>query len=87
MLPKNVLTRRFSSKNGENPPFKRQSYGLSYMDGCAVLCLWGSRRSGYQRGRVIPAASEQEAQALAEQIVARKLRRGMCVWSGYNHDL
>ena len=65
----------------------RQSYGLSYMDGCAVLCLWGSRRSGYQRGRVIPAASEQEAQALAEQIVARKLRRGMCVWSGYNHDL
>ena len=46
------------------------------LDGCAVICLWGSRRTGYQRGRVIPAVSEQEAQALAEQIVARKLRRG-----------
>lgn len=46
------------------------------LDGCAVLCLWGSRRTGYQRGRVISAASEQETHALAEQIVARKLRQG-----------
>ncbi len=46
------------------------------LDGCAVVCLWGSRRTGYQRQRVISMPSEQEAKALAEQIVARKLRRG-----------
>lgn len=46
------------------------------LDGCAVLYLWGSRRTGYQRAHIIPTGSTDEAQALAEQIVARKLRRG-----------
>ena len=46
------------------------------MDGCTVVCLWGSRGTSYQRERILPVSSPDEAQALAEQIVARKLRRG-----------
>jgi len=42
----------------------------------AVACLWGSRRTAYQRQRLIPCATEAEARALAEQIVRRKMRRG-----------
>ncbi len=46
------------------------------LDGCAVVCLWGSRRTNYQRQRVIPATSMTEAQGLAGKIVARKIGRG-----------
>lgn len=42
----------------------------------AVVCLWGSRETTYQQMQVIPAASLEAAQALADKIVAAKLRRG-----------
>jgi predicted DNA-binding WGR domain protein len=42
----------------------------------AVACFWGSRRTAYQRHRLIPCATEAEARALAERIVRRKIRRG-----------
>jgi predicted DNA-binding WGR domain protein len=42
----------------------------------AVVCVWGSRRSSYQRVRTLPAASIPEAEALAAKLVARKCRRG-----------
>lgn len=42
----------------------------------AVVCLWGSRRSSYQRAQVHAAATPAEAEALAEKIVRAKLRRG-----------
>ncbi len=46
------------------------------LDAAAVVCLWGSRRTRYQRLRVLPAASVAEAQAAAERIVRQKVRRG-----------
>jgi len=46
------------------------------LDPVAVVCVWGSRRSSYQRVRVLPAASIPEAEAMAEKLVARKYRRG-----------
>lgn len=42
----------------------------------AVLCLWGSRRTAYQRGRLIPCASMEEARERAAAIARRKRRRG-----------
>ncbi len=42
----------------------------------AVVCVWGSRRSGYQRLQVHPANSQEEAQKAAEKIVRGKIRRG-----------
>ena len=42
----------------------------------AVACFWGSRRTAYQRHRLIPCATEAEARALAERIVRAKIRRG-----------
>ena len=42
----------------------------------AVVCLWGSRRSGYQRLQVHQANSWEEARAAAEKIVQEKIRRG-----------
>lgn len=42
----------------------------------AVVCIWGSRRSSYQRLRTLPAASVEEAQTTAERIVRAKEQRG-----------
>lgn len=42
----------------------------------AVLCMWGSRRTAYQRHRLIPCRSPQEARELAERILRRKQGRG-----------
>lgn len=41
-----------------------------------IVCMWSSRRTACQRLRVIPAASREDAEALAGSIVARKVRRG-----------
>lgn len=49
------------------------------LDPVAVVCIWGSRRSSYQRIRVLPAASVEEASDLAKVIVRRKMRRGYLV--------
>ena len=46
------------------------------LDPVAVVCVWGSRRSGYQRLRVLPAESVEEAAAVFERIVRQKVRRG-----------
>ena len=45
-------------------------------DDCAVICAWGRRGTDYARWRIIPAVSLQQARHQAEQIVARKIRRG-----------
>ena len=42
----------------------------------AVVCLWGSRRSSYQRLQVHQANSWEEARTVAEKIVQEKIRRG-----------
>ena len=46
------------------------------LDPLAVVCIWGSRRSSYQRIQVHPAATQEEAQKVAEKIVRTKMRRG-----------
>jgi predicted DNA-binding WGR domain protein len=46
------------------------------LDPVAVVCVWGSRRSNYQRVQVHPAATPEEAQETAEKIVRVKIRRG-----------
>ena len=46
------------------------------LDPVAVVCFWGSRRSSYQRMQVHPAATQEEAQKVAEKIVRGKIRRG-----------
>ena len=46
------------------------------LDRVAVVCVWGSRRSSYQRMQVHPASTREEAQQVAEKIVRSKIRRG-----------
>jgi predicted DNA-binding WGR domain protein len=46
------------------------------LDPVAVVCVWGSRRSGYQRLQVHPTATPDEALKLAEKILQRKMQRG-----------
>jgi len=45
-------------------------------DRYAVVCLWGSRKTGYQRKKAISVTSLEQAQCLADKIVSRKIRRG-----------
>jgi len=45
-------------------------------DHYSVICLWGSRRTGYQREKAFSAVSLEQAQGLADKIVSRKIRRG-----------
>ena len=46
------------------------------LDSVAVICVWGSRRSSYQRVQVHPAATREDAQKVAEKIVRAKIQRG-----------
>jgi predicted DNA-binding WGR domain protein len=46
------------------------------LDSVAVICVWGSRRSSYQRVHVHPAATREDAQKVAEKIVRAKIQRG-----------
>jgi hypothetical protein len=45
-------------------------------DPWAVVCIWGSRQTRYQRLRVMPVTSRQAGRDLAGRIVAQKERRG-----------
>ena len=45
-------------------------------DRYAVVCLWGSRRTGYQRKKAIPVATLEQARDLALKIVGGKIKRG-----------
>jgi len=46
------------------------------LDSIAVVCVWGGRRSSYQRLQVHPVSTREEAERIAEMIVRRKIRRG-----------
>lgn len=46
------------------------------LEPAAVVCEWGSLCTAYRRMRSYPCAGQAEAEALAERIVRRKLRRG-----------
>lgn len=46
------------------------------LDPVAVVCVWGSRRSSYQRMQVHPAGTREEAEHVAEKIARGKIRRG-----------
>ncbi len=46
------------------------------LDSVAVVCVWGSRRSSYQRIQVHPASTPEEAEQVAEKIVRGKIQRG-----------
>jgi predicted DNA-binding WGR domain protein len=50
-----------------------------------VLCQWGSLRTRYQRFRLLPCASQEEAQCLAHRIIHRKLKRGYRETGDYLH--
>jgi len=52
------------------------SVQATLLDLVAVVCVWGSRRSSYQRLQVHDVATLEEAQTLAEKIVRAKIRRG-----------
>ena len=56
--------------------------GPSLLDAYAVLRMWG-RIGGHQRSMVSPCASAEEAQALADRLVRRRMGRGYSiVYSG-----
>lgn len=46
------------------------------LDSVAVICIWGSRRSSYQRVQVHPATTREDAQKVAQKIVRAKIQRG-----------
>jgi predicted DNA-binding WGR domain protein len=46
------------------------------LDPVAVVCIWGSRRSSYQRLQLHPVTTPEEARQMAEKIVRGKMRRG-----------
>lgn len=46
------------------------------LDPLAVVCVWGSRRGGYQRARAYPVLTVAEGQILANNILRTKVRRG-----------
>ena len=52
------------------------SVQATLLDPVAVVCIWGSRRSSYQRVQIIPVATSSEATTRAEKIVRKKLQRG-----------
>lgn len=41
----------------------------------AVTCAWGNRQTAWQRMRIFPSESLEDAMALAEEIVAQKIRQ------------
>jgi predicted DNA-binding WGR domain protein len=46
------------------------------LDSVAVICAWGSRRNRYQRMKILPVTSAEEAVTSACDIVRRKANRG-----------
>ncbi len=54
--------------------------GPSLLDPYSVMRVWG-RIGGHQRSMVSPCASAEEAQALADRLVRRRIKRGYWVVS------
>lgn len=50
-------------------------------DTYSVVCLWGSRRSNYQRARIIVTKDSEQASQIASCIIQRKIRRGYQIYS------
>jgi predicted DNA-binding WGR domain protein len=48
----------------------------SLLEPVVVLSAWGSRQSTYQRVRILAAASVADAQATADKLIRKKVRRG-----------
>lgn len=46
------------------------------LDKSAVICAWGSRRTAYQRSRIFPTDTAEEAEALAQEMIAKRIKRG-----------
>jgi predicted DNA-binding WGR domain protein len=46
------------------------------LDKSAVICAWGSRRTAYQRSRIFPVATAEEAHALAQKLIEKRIKRG-----------
>lgn len=46
------------------------------LDDCAVICGWGRIGTAYERWRILPAKSKQQAHNVADNIVKKKVGRG-----------
>ena len=45
-------------------------------DSRAVICAWGKMRTSYQRMRILPADSVEEAEKIFGRLTTKRLRRG-----------
>ena len=54
--------------------------------GPALICGWGNRRTKFQHLRATSIADEQQALALVNKLVARRLRRGYAVVDDQSSD-
>ena len=52
------------------------SVQATLLDSVAVVCTYGSRERAWQRERILPAGSLEEAVELLEKLAERKVRRG-----------
>jgi len=75
-----TLLHRISPERNERR-FYAVQVGPSLLDEHAVLRLWG-RIGGYQRQMVTPCQSPDDAQALARQLIQRRLRHGYQILKG-----
>lgn len=46
------------------------------LDEHAIICVWGSLKSRYQKIRILKALSPEQAQETAKKIVSRKQKKG-----------
>ena len=74
-----VLLHRINVQKNE-ARFYFISIGPSLLDDYAVLRMWG-RIGGHQRSMVSPCTSAEEAQALADRLVRRRMGRGYSIVS------
>ena len=45
-------------------------------DSCVVICTWGRMRTSYQRMRILPVDSVEEAEKSFDRLAAKRLRHG-----------
>lgn len=67
------LTRIDHEKNIQR--WYRVEVTSTLFESLAVVCSWGRLGTTYQRRRIIPVENYAQAEALAAQIVAKKLKR------------
>lgn len=48
-------------------------------DGHAVICGWGRRGTAQARWKIYPVETQAQANELAQQIMAAKIKRGYCI--------